>query len=179
MKRIFLILSVCATACIREGGSNPQVRPETPQTVAAPSVAAPPVVNNAPTPAPAVAPAQPAADVRHFGAPITMAETTRLPDLMQNAASMSGRTIRTEGTVAAVCQEMGCWMEIRDESAQVHIRMHGHSFFIPRDAQGRHARVQATVIAANPQGHCEQEAQQQTGTPVARLELDATGVDLL
>lgn len=176
MKRISLMLSVCAMACVREGGGNPQVRPEATQT-------SPSAVANRPA-VPAVAPnaaptAAPAGDARHFGTPITVAETTRLPDLMRNAATMSGRTIRTEGTVAAVCQEMGCWMEIRDESAQVHIRMHGHSFFMPRDARGRHATVQATVIAANPRGHCEQEAEQQTGQPVATLELDATGVELL
>lgn len=166
MKLLSLVLVVSALGCLREGGANPQVRAEPmqpSQTAVAQAPAAPSSGSTA----------------RHFGEAITMSETTRLPDLMRNSATLSGRTIRTEGVVTAVCQARGCWMEIRDESAQVHIRMHGHSFFIPRDAQGRQARVQATVIAANPQGHCEQEAAEQTGQPVATLELDATGVDIL
>jgi hypothetical protein len=126
------------------------------------------------------APAAPApgAGPTRLGAPITLTDDVALSALVQAPSRYAGQTVRTSGTVAAVCQARGCWMEIRDERAQVHVRMHGHSFFIPRDARGRRAEVQATVIAANPQGECEREAEQQTGQPVATLELDALGVEL-
>ena len=71
-------------------------------------------------------------------------------------------------------------MQLNDTEQRVHIKMHGHSFFIPRNASGRHAIVQGTVISGNPNGHCEQEAAEATGHQAAqRLEIDATGVELL
>jgi len=117
--------------------------------------------------------------VRRLGAPITETVTMPLAELRRNTQRYAGRPVRIEGVVAAVCQSMGCWMQLSDDAGRVHIRMHGHAFFIPRNATGRRATVQGTVVAANPNGHCEQEAADQTGQPVARLELDATGVELL
>ena len=119
-----------------------------------------------------------AAGVTRLGEPVTVTATTPLAELFAAPARFANHTIRTEGTVSAVCQARGCWMQIADASRTVHIRMHGHSFFIPRTASGHHAVVQGTVIDPNPAGHCEQEAAEATGQPVARLELDATGVEL-
>src|ERR1700722_5339286 len=69
-----------------------------------------------------------------------------LADIAKDPARYANRTVTTTGKVTSVCQEMGCWMEIRDESGQAHVRMHGHSFFVPRTASGHVARVQATVV---------------------------------
>jgi hypothetical protein len=81
--------------------------------------------------------------------------------------------------VTAVCQEMGCWMEIKDDSGQAHIRMHGHSFFVPKTAPGHHARVQATLVPTKEsETECTEEAAKQMGHAVAKVELDATGVEL-
>ena len=83
------------------------------------------------------------------------------------------------GIVTAVCQEMGCWMEIKDDLGQAHIRMHGHSFFVPKSASGHHARVQATLVPTkDSETECTEEATKQMGHAVAKLELDATGVEL-
>jgi hypothetical protein len=144
--------------------------------VAAPSAQA------APTPAAHAEPAAPAAPAAAtiFGQPITVADSTALAAIVQHPSQFSGQTVRTEGVVTAVCQARGCWMQIGDGEQRVHVRMHGHSFFIPRNASGRRARVQATVEGGNPNGHCEQEAAEATGQQAAaRLELDATGVELL
>jgi hypothetical protein len=69
-------------------------------------------------------------------------------------------------------------MEIVDGGGRAHVKMHGHSFSIPRDASGRRARVEATVLAAPDQGECEREAKEQTGQ-VVKMQLDAMGVELL
>jgi hypothetical protein len=74
---------------------------------------------------------------------------------------------------------MGCWMEIADAPGEAHVKMHGHSFFVPKTASGRKARVQATVEPTDPSDECSQEAEKQTGKPVAKVQLDATGVELL
>ncbi len=69
-------------------------------------------------------------------------------------------------------------MEIADPAGEAHVRMSGHSFFIPKNAAGRRAVVRGTVLPKPDNGECEQEALQATGKPV-QIELDATGVELL
>jgi hypothetical protein len=74
---------------------------------------------------------------------------------------------------------MGCWMEIKDADGAAHIRMHGHAFYVPKTASGHHAKVQATIVPAKgSEEDCNEEAAKQMGHPVAKIELDATGVEL-
>ncbi|WP_437657934.1 DUF4920 domain-containing protein [Sorangium sp. So ce1182] len=123
---------------------------------------------------------------KQFGAPITETSTTPLPALLQEPAKFSGKTVRTEGVVSAVCKSMGCWMEIADESGSAHIKMAGHSFFVPKDASGHRAVVQGTMVPAEAEpgaacgakDNCRGEAEKETGR-VAKIELEATGVQFL
>ncbi|HEY8087542.1 MAG TPA: DUF4920 domain-containing protein, partial [Polyangiaceae bacterium] len=69
-----------------------------------------------------------------------------LADIAKDPTRFAGRSVTTTGKVTAVCQEMGCWMEIRDDAGQAHVRMHGHDFFVPKTAAGHIARVQATLV---------------------------------
>ncbi|MFO0649507.1 MAG: DUF4920 domain-containing protein [Polyangiales bacterium] len=182
MKRASLLILVGLFGCIRENPHNtPQVQPESASQTAAqvaPSQAAPTQAVAQPEPAPPAAGGSAAA--QHFGEAITLTESTALAAIAQNPSRFSGQTVRTEGVVSAVCQSRGCWMQISDAEQRVHVRMHGHSFFVPRDSTGRRARVQGTVVGGTPNGHCEQEAAEATGHQAAeRLELDATGVELL
>jgi len=101
-----------------------------------------------------------------------------LAEIASHPADFQNRVIATAGKVTAVCQEQGCWMEIGDTSGQAHIRMHGHSFFVPKTASGHLARVQATVLSA-PAEHCaDQPDPPAASKATARIELDATGVEL-
>jgi hypothetical protein len=139
-----------------------------------------------PTPAPAPTPqgaagsnaAKPASNTVKLGAPMTAAEVVPLARLAKEANTYAKRQVKTEGKVTAVCQAMGCWMEIADADTQVHIRMTGHSFFVPKTASGRRAVVEGTLLAKPGDGECEKEAEEATGRTV-KLELDATGVELL
>ncbi len=123
-------------------------------------------------PAPSAPAAQPAPKV--FGQPIATTPTTSLVDIAKAPASFKGKVVATEGTVTRVCQERGCWMAIKDDSGTATVRMHGHSFFVPTTSSGKHARVQGTVVLMKDGHECdEMEALD------AKLELDATGVELL
>lgn len=179
MQRSTIFILFALLGCIRQTpdvAGSPQVQPE--------SHAAAPTAHNAPLVANTHAATGQAGsngaspNGQHLGTPITLTETVRLADVARDPARYAGQTVRTEGTVTAVCQAAGCWMQLADAEQRVHVKMHGHSFFIPRNASGRHARVQAIVVSGLPNGHCEQEDQEQTGQRVARLELDATGVEL-
>jgi Domain of unknown function (DUF4920) len=113
-----------------------------------------------------------------LGAPMTTAELIPLARLAKDTRGYLDRPIKTEGKVTAVCQAMGCWMEISDASTEVHIKMAGHSFFVPKTASGRQAIVEGRLLAKPGDGECEKEAEQATGKTV-KLELEATGVELL
>jgi hypothetical protein len=109
-----------------------------------------------------------------LGEPIH-ARLVPLSDLARSPSRYENQRVATTGKVTAVCQEMGCWMEIQDESGLAHVRMHGHSFFVPKTAAGHVARVQATVLRSSDE-HCEESPPPQQAT--ARIELDATGIEL-
>jgi hypothetical protein len=119
-----------------------------------------------------------------------------LSEVAKNPDAYVGKTFTTTGTVTAVCQHMGCWMEIKDDAGEAHIKMAGHSFFVPRTASGKKARVMATLVKGEEKGcageqhekgaageakgkGCRDEAEAQLGRPLAKLELEAKGVELL
>lgn len=138
------------------------------------------------TTAPAVASAKQA-----FGAPIaaagkamTLAEVAAAPD------KVKGQAFVVEGTVGSVCQHRGCWMTLNDDQGEAFIRMQNHAFLIPKDSAGKKARVMATLediaepaaeaTCGDGKGHdgCKAEAEKATGKPLAKLELQATGVEI-
>ena len=117
-----------------------------------------------------------------FGATITETNTTALSSLMSEPGRYAAKTVRTEGVVSAVCQSMGCWMEIADDSGQAHIKMAGHSFFIPKNASGHRAVVQGKLLnAAGPA--CASNDCNAGSTPNAgrgeQAQIEATGVQFL
>jgi hypothetical protein len=138
----------------------------------------------------AAPPASPSAGPQRFGAPVDgSAAVVALPDLVARPQAHAGKVFVTSGTVTAVCQHMGCWMEMKDEASEAHVRMAGHAFFVPRSASGRRARVMATLVdrAGQPPGHhgenhdggCGAGSAEQPGRTAAKVELEARGVELL
>ncbi|WP_433929840.1 DUF4920 domain-containing protein [Sorangium cellulosum] len=165
-------------------GCSPERKPDAAAPPGAPAASAAPAEGASPMQASASSIAR--LEKKQFGAPITETSTTPLPELLQDPSKFSGKTVRTEGVVSAVCRSMGCWMEIADESGSAHIKMAGHSFFVPKDASGHRAVVQGTMVAADAdpgaacgaKDNCRGEAEKQTGR-VAKVELEATGVQFL
>jgi Domain of unknown function (DUF4920) len=155
------------------------------------------------TPPPASAPAAAADGALRLGAPIeASAQKVALADVAKTPSAYVGKTFATSGTVTAVCQHMGCWMEIKDDASEAHIKMAGHAFFVPKTASGRKARVLAKLVKADDKGSscadepegmaaastagaktekkgCRAEAEAQLGRPLAKLELVAEGVELM
>jgi hypothetical protein len=153
-------------------------------------------------------PASAAEGTLRVGAPIeASAEKVSLADIAKNPSAFIGKKFATTGTVTAVCQHMGCWMEIKDDAGEAHVKMAGHAFLVPKTASGRKARVLAMLVkndedpacgeeaegkvaalggAAGKPGEkpakgkgCKAEAEAQLGRPLAKLELVAEGVELM
>src|SRR5512144_810302 len=83
-----------------------------------------------------------AAAVEKFGAPLGRSEKVALADLVKSPDAWKGKTVRTEGTVAAVCQEKGCWMTLKSGDASVRVRFKDYGFFVPKDCAGAAATLE-------------------------------------
>jgi hypothetical protein len=125
--------------------------------------------------------------VDRLGAAVPDGNTVGLASIARAPAEYEGKAFTTTGKVTAVCQHMGCWMELQDEGGEAHVKMAGHAFFVPRTASGRRARVLGRLVrAGEPEpacahggGGCRAEAEGQLGRPLPKLELVAEGVELL
>jgi hypothetical protein len=144
----------------------------------------PPSASPDPQPKSATATTLKPLEKKQFGAAITEKNSTTLTSLVKEPAKFENQTVCTEGVVSAVCKSMGCWMEIADDSGQAHIKMAGHSFFVPRDANGHRARIQGKVMPSGTEDtcgskdNCRENAEKETGR-VAKIEIEATGIEFL
>ncbi|MCZ7681078.1 MAG: DUF4920 domain-containing protein [Sandaracinaceae bacterium] len=66
-------------------------------------------------------------------------EVVPLGTILASPAEYEGQVVKTEGEIAQVCQQMGCWMELRvdENSPGIRVPMAGHSFYLPRDLAGQ------------------------------------------
>lgn len=187
MRRILALSLVALAACSKPEPSTVTVRAEPRPQSATPT---PPPSQPAPAQPPAehheahgtqnAAPSLPIVPggTRRFGEALSAAaQRTTLPEALRNHSQIGNSMVRVEGQIVAVCQHMGCWMEIRDANTQAHVRMHGHSFFLPRDVNGKRAAMSGTIVAAHNPTECDESAREATGR-VAQIEFDAHGVEV-
>lgn len=102
-----------------------------------------------PTPAAAAKPA-PKLDEQaweHFGTGIAYAPApaTPLAEVLKNPEAFTGKTVRIEGPITAVCQTKGCWMHLGSQQPPVMVKFKDYGFFVPKDASGRTAVVEGTM----------------------------------
>ena len=116
-----------------------------------------------------------------YGAPLdAKAPEVTLAEVLSAPSKYADKTVRLSGKITAVCQGMGCWLQLADGSGEpgaAHVKLRGHSFFVPKDAAGQNATVEGRVLPVPDEGHCEEEAKEQTGV-VAKVELEASGVEI-
>ena len=97
-------------------------------------------------PAAACAADAPAAAM-HFGAPIKVKAPVNVAQLAAGPQKFKGKTIRLEGTVKAVCQGKGCWVEVADDKgASFMARSLDESVLLPNDCKGWHVVVEGKVM---------------------------------
>jgi hypothetical protein len=76
-----------------------------------------------------------------FGAGVTLKDATPIAKLFEVPASYVGKTVRVEGTVSAVCEEMGCWMELKDDASgqTIQLKVDDGVIVFPLAAKGKKA----------------------------------------
>ena len=124
-----------------------------PEPASAPAAA--PAKGEAPKPvAPTVGAAQAPRGKVALGAPIEGGEKASLAQVAAAPMKFANKSLVMEGTVAAVCEHRGCWMELKDERGEAHVKMAGHAFFVPRTASGKRARVLGRLAGNAAEAAC-------------------------
>jgi hypothetical protein len=122
-----------------------------------------------------------AADER-FGAGVTLEKATPIKALYDTPQDFVGKTIRIDGIVTAVCEEMGCWMALGDEEKSTQtIRFkvdHGAGIVFPLKARGMKASAQGVFerIAADDREGQEAASEEAKASQFGRtFQIKATG----
>jgi hypothetical protein len=75
-----------------------------------------------------------------LGKPLTLKEATPLATLLAHPDDFVGKTVQVRGTITAVCQMMGCWMDVADDQGKrVHIQVPDGEIVFPKDSAGKTA----------------------------------------
>jgi hypothetical protein len=87
-----------------------------------------------------------AAGQEKLGKGVTLKEATPIKTLYESPDKFVGKTIRIDGVVTAVCQEMGCWMALGEsEKSEEVVRFkvdHGAGIVFPVSAKGKQASAE-------------------------------------
>lgn len=88
-----------------------------------------------------------AEDGKTYGAGVTLPTGVTVAAVLDHPDEYVGKVVRVEGVVTAVCEEMGCWMELSDPGASRGLRFKVDDGVIvfPVAARGRKASAQGTL----------------------------------
>ncbi|MEL7121885.1 MAG: DUF4920 domain-containing protein [Bacteroidota bacterium] len=81
-----------------------------------------------------------AQDGQQFGAPITSDNAMKYDKLIKKMKKSDSLSVKVVGTVEAVCQMKGCWMNIVSDKADkppMMVKFKDYGFFVPKDIAGR------------------------------------------
>ncbi len=125
------------------------------------------------------APGALAADAPHaFGKALTGRTPTTLADVL--AKPKDGQPVCVEGTVSAVCQAKGCWLELKQADKTVRVTFEGYSFFVPKDSAGKAVKLEGRVAVETPSAgeveHLRKEGA--SAAAAAQVTIVASGVEL-
>ena len=121
-----------------------------------------------------------------FGKPIGDSPKVALEQLTSSPDDWNGKTVTTEGPVAAVCTQKGCWMTLGDGAKKVRVTFKDYKFFVPKDAGGATAVVEGVFkVQTIPEATAKHyEGETPGGKPDAikgaqkELSFEASGVEL-
>jgi hypothetical protein len=92
-----------------------------------------------------------------YGAGVKLTEVTSIQKLYEHPESFIGKTIRIDGVVVSVCEEMGCWMAIADAaSADYAVRVvvdHSKGIVFPMTAKGKPASAEGVFATSKAGDH--------------------------
>jgi len=112
-----------------------------------------------------------------LGKPVDLKDATPVKELLGNPEKYVGKDVRVDGEIADVCQNAGCWIDLKDSSTSkvLRVKVNDGEIVFPKDgkgrkvsAQGRFERLELTKEQYLAQ--LEHDAQE-SGKKVARPEV--------
>lgn len=89
-----------------------------------------------------------------YGGGVKLTEATPIQKLYEHPESFIGKTIRVDGVIVSVCEEMGCWIAIGDpDAADYAVRVtveHSKGTMFPMTAKGKKASAEGVFVKATP-----------------------------
>ncbi len=124
-----------------------------------------------------------------YGETITPDDALAVESVVAEVEAYVGKEVKIEGTVAEVCQAMGCWMILRAGDEQT-IRLNvprneegNYVYTVPTDISGRTVIVEGTLeeatLSVEEQQHLAEDAGETLGDdiePVRELQMIPRGV---
>ncbi|MBI5709129.1 MAG: DUF4920 domain-containing protein [Candidatus Eisenbacteria bacterium] len=112
------------------------------------------------------------------GAAVTVKKPVNIAKLAKKPERFAGKTVRLEGKVKAVCQGMGCWVEVEDaKGASFIARSLDESVLLPKDCAGRWIVVQGKVTTL-PQAAKEEARPEDHACPRPEYVVSTEGAEL-
>ena len=119
------------------------------------------------------------ASALHVGEPITVSDVTPVAKIAAEPVAFAGQQVRIEGTVKAVCQGRGCWVEVTDKNGKSFLaRSLDDSVLLPKDCAGRKIVVQGVVTALPQKAVEEAEAAEGHVCPKPDYVVATQGIEL-
>jgi hypothetical protein len=86
----------------------------------------------------------PAAAGETLGSGVPLERATPIETLLASPEAFLGKTVRVDGEVAAVCTNMGCWMELKDTTSgkSLVMKVDDGVIVFPVSARGKRASAQ-------------------------------------
>jgi len=77
----------------------------------------------------------------NLGKPLTLKQPMSIQALLSAKDQYLGKTVQVKGTITEVCQEMGCWMQLVEQStgARLKIKVEDGVIVFPKDSAGKTA----------------------------------------
>ncbi len=130
----------------------------------------------------------------HLGMPLSLGSATPIPDILADPGPHVGKTVQVKGKVSAVCEMMGCWMNLTDPASGkfLRVKVKDGEIVFPKEAVGKLAlaegefvKIELTREQAVAQARHEAEERGETfdpasvSGPVTLYQINGTGAVIL
>lgn len=129
-----------------------------------------------------------------LGKPLVLKQATPVGEVAARPDPLVGKTVQVKGRITAVCQMMGCWINLADPAtgAALRVKVNDGEIVFPKDgpgrlaiAEGRLEKLELTREQSTARARHEAEEQGRKFDPASVkgpsviYQLDATGAVLL
>lgn len=92
------------------------------------------------------------AQVKKYGTPLTLKETTKVSHIYATPERFAGKRVRVEGPIVDVCEDMGCWLAIGSdkEFQTLRFKVEDGVIVFPMSAKGLHATLEGVIEVGTP-----------------------------